>query len=174
MKKIRTIILSTVCKDRATELQGTVTHWVCDMGLRIDYIFQPKGLNEEGQPLPFISLEAERLDVNDDMFEEVDVPVEILGSQITDNASGFAGMTVGFVRHVNGCFHGVIQPKGILAKTKMPVKKGEFDLRQCSGKMIAKMSKKDLAKSKEEKPSPTRSVLSDNLPKSCSPSGLTS
>ncbi|MEI6042394.1 MAG: hypothetical protein WCQ00_02390 [bacterium] len=157
---IRTLKPGTVCRDSATQLEGTITHWLCDMGRRIDYIFQPKGLNDEGEPLSYIKMEVERLVVTDDMFEEVDVPIEILGTLVTDKPSGFTGMAVGFIRHVNGCFHVYIQPKGILQKTKMPVKKLDFDLRQCSGKKIPKMNAKKLAASKEESPSPAGSSFS--------------
>ncbi len=142
------------------------------MGHGIEYIFQPKGLNEFGQPLPWIRLELERLETTDDMFEEVDVPVEILASQVTDNASGFTGMAVGFVRHINGCFHVAIQPKGVLEKTKTPVKRLDFDLRQCSGEMITKMTEEELAASKLSRPSPAGCVTDDGLPSSCSNTGF--
>lgn len=174
MKKFRTLRLDSNTRflDKATRLSGTLTHWLCDMDHAFEYIFQPKGLNEDGQPLPYIQLELSRLEVSEDMFEEVDIPVEILGTQITDNPSGFTGMAVEFVRHVNGCFHVVIQPAGILEKTKMPVKKRDFDLRQCSGEMITKMTAEELKASKKDKPSPTGNVFRDDLPSCCSASSF--
>ncbi|MEI6304516.1 MAG: hypothetical protein WCP09_00650 [Candidatus Taylorbacteria bacterium] len=156
MIKLKVIKLGTVCKDNATDLNGTVTHWICNMGKRIDYLFQPPGTNpDDGQPLKKIILEEERLKLSDDQFEEVEIPFEILGTEVINNASGFNGMAVEFVRHVNGCFHVVIQPKGVLRKTNSPIHKAEFDLRECSGKMIAKMNEEELKKSKEKNPSPT-------------------
>ncbi len=155
MKKIKVIKLGTFCKDKATELAGMLTHWLYDMEGRVSYFFQPKGLNEEGQPVDRLYLEANRLDVNEEDFEEVEVPVEILGTQVTDEGSGFTGMGVSFVRHINGCFHVFIQPKGVNKKNNSPIRKHDFDLRSCSGEMITKLSKEDLEKSKIEKPSPT-------------------
>ncbi len=170
--QIRTIILGTVCRDKATELEGTITHWLCDMGCRVIYIFQPRGLNENGRPLPYLRLEVERLEVDESNFEEVDIPIGILETQVTDNPSGFTGMATGFVRHINGCFHVVIQPKGILEKTGVPVDKMEFDLRQCSGEMITIMNDEQLAASKKDRPSPIGIAVDDALPSSCLASGF--
>jgi len=146
--------LGIQCRDKATQLQGTLTHWIINMGQRVDYLFQPRGLNEEKQPLPCIILEAERLEVKGRDWEEVEVPFEILGTQVTDKPSGFSGMAVEFVRHVNGCFHVVIQPAGKLGKSGKPIKKSEFDLRQCRGPMITELSEKNLKESKARRPSP--------------------
>ena len=112
--KCRVLKLGTECTDRATELNGTVTHWIIDMGKNVDYLFQPRGLDENQQPLKKFFVCSERLDVKPENFEKVDVPFKILGSQVEDKASGFAGMAVEFVRHINGCFHVVIQPAGTL------------------------------------------------------------
>jgi hypothetical protein len=140
--------------DKATELKGTLTHWVMGMDRRVFYLFQPYGLDDKGEPIGKLSLEMERLNLKPTDFEMVDVPVEILGSIVTDKASGFTGMAIDFVRHVNGCFHVAIQPKGILAKTKEPVKKCEFDLRGCKGKQIDNPTGTKLEESKRDKPSP--------------------
>lgn len=159
MKK-SVIKLGTECQDKATELKGTLTHWMVTMSGHVHYFFQPKGLDDQGQPLRRLYLEKERLDVKDKDFEEVEVPMEILGTIITDKASGFTGMATSFVRHINGCFHAYIQPKGMNRKTNSPIEACDFDLRSCTGKMIEKMSKEDLKKSKEDKPSPSGSGFS--------------
>jgi len=165
MIKLKVIILGTTCKDRATGRQGTVTHWVCNMGKRIDYLFQPKGLNpDDGQPVKKIILEEERLILSNKDFEEVDVPFEILGTNIINPASGFSGTAVEFVRHINGCFHVMIQPSGVLKKTNTPIHKAEFDLRECSGKMITKMNQQQLKESKEKNPSPTGDSFEKQVP----------
>ncbi len=130
----------------------------------ISYLFQPKGLDEEGQPVEKLHLEATRLEVTDKNFENVEVPAEILGTKVTSNASGFTGMAIGFMRHINGCFHVVIQPEGMLKKTNKPIQRCDFDLRECSGPMIVEMSKAALKKSKDKNPSPTGDSLRDNLP----------
>ena len=154
-KKIKVIKLGTSCVDKATELQGTLTHWTCNMGGQINYLFQPKALNEEGQPVNQLFLEAERLNVKPTDFEEIEIPFEILGTFVTDKASGFDGMAVSFMGHINGCFHVFIQPKGLNPKNNSPIQKCDFDLRSCSGEAIDKPSPKKLAESKRKTPSPS-------------------
>jgi hypothetical protein len=164
--KIQVLKLGTVCRDKATELEGTLTHWVIDMSQGVSYLFQPKGLDEEGQPVQKLYLEKERLSFHEGDFEDVEIPFEILGSTVTDKPSGFTGMAIEFVRHINGCFHVVIQPKGVSAKTKMPIRKCDFDLRGCIGKKVVQLSKQELARSKENTPSPAGDSFERDLPKS--------
>jgi len=157
--KIRVLKLGIACTDKATELKGTLTHWVINMEGFVNYLFQPRGLNEEGQPMDPIYLSVKRLDeVREDDFETVEVPFEIIGTKVTDKASGFTGMAVEFVRYINGCFHVSIQPKGINSETKIPIQKRDFDLRSCTGKKIVELSKPKLAKSKKRAPSPTGNI----------------
>jgi len=156
--EIRVLKLGTECLDKATGLKGTLTHWIFDMSQRVDYIFQPKGLDEEGMPINRIIICEQRLQVTDSDWEEISIPFDILGTEVTDKASGFKGMAVEFVRHINGCFHVAIQPKGTLKKTNKPIKKLEFDLRGCTGKKITELSKDEFEKSKQEKPSPCGTV----------------
>jgi len=151
---MRVLKLGTECRDKATGLIGTLTHWKVDMGQNVLYVFQPKGLDEEGQPVNRLFFEKERLEVSEECFEEVSVPFEILGTVVTDKPSGFTGMAVEFIRHLNGCFHVVIQPKGFIKKKGNPIQKLDFDLRQCKGKEITKLSEPELRESKEKKPSP--------------------
>lgn len=155
MKNVKVLKLGTECRDMATGLKGTLTHWVIDMGGVVDYVFQPKGLSEDGEPLKKHYLCLERLGVKEADFEIVDVPFEILGTQVADKASGFEGMAIAFIRHINGCFHVDIQPKGKLPKTGAPIRSHEFDLRSCTGEKIVELSKPALEKSKKEKPSPS-------------------
>jgi len=150
----RVLQLGTKFRDKATEQEGTITHWLCDMGGRIFYLFQPNGLNEEGQPLQKIYLCEERLNVSDSNFEVVDIPFEILGTTVTDKASGFTGMAIEFVRHINGCFHIVIQPAGRLLEKNTPIKANDFDLRGCTGEKILQLTEKEHRDSLVEKPSP--------------------
>lgn len=156
MIKLNVLKLGTVCLDKATGLEGTLTHWILGMGKQVEYLFQPKGLNpEDGQPVKKLMLEQERLNFKPEDLEEIEIPFEILGTQVTNPASGFSGMAIQFVRHINGCFHVTIQPAGVLGKTNTPIRASEFDLRECSGEAIAKMSAEQLEKSKRETPSPT-------------------
>lgn len=162
--QVRVLRLGTVCTDKATELEGTLTHWMMDMAAEIDYFFQPRGLDENGQPVNKLFLEEARLDAKASDFETVDVPFEIIGSVVTDKASGFTGMATGFIRHINGCFHVVIQPRGLSPKTKMPIQKRDFDLRGCTGEKIVELTPTALEKSKAERPSPDEDITDCGVP----------
>jgi len=166
--EIKVLKLGTVCRDKATKLEGTLTHWVIDMGQRVYYLFQPKGLNDDCQPLSKLFFEGERLDIKESDFEIVDVPFEIIGSTVTNKSSGFTGMAVGFIRHINGCFHVEIQPEGTSPKTKMPIRKCDFDLRDCIGDKIVELPKPELAESKVRTPSPTGDTVERPLPRDLS------
>jgi len=163
MIRIKVLKLGTVCRDEATEQTGTLTHWKCHMDQRIEYLFQPKGLNpENGQPLGKLQLGSERLKtVTGEDFEEVEIPFEILGTTISDKASGFSGMAIAFVRHINGCFHVIIQPPGVIKNTGEPIKVNNFDLRECEGEKITEMTEAELKKSKKDRPSPTGDQFED-------------
>ena len=155
MKRVTVLKLGTECRDRATQLKGTLTHWLLDMGGNVEYIFQPRGLNEEGQPIKKLGFCLERLVVGEADFETVEVPFEILGTEVSDKASGFTGMAVRFVRHLNGCFHVEIQPAGTVKnKGETPIASNEFDLRGCTGKMVPKLTEPARKKSHAETPSP--------------------
>ncbi len=164
MKEFRVLKLGTECRDRATELSGTLTHWLLDMGGIVLYLFQPRGLDDKGQPLNKKLVCAARLDVDDSDCETVEVPFEILGTTVTDKASGFTGMAVNFVRHINGCFHVAIQPKGTLPGDHQAIEIAEFDLRGCKGKAIRKLSEAEQKRSEEKNPSPTGDTPSLMIP----------
>ena len=153
--KLRVIKLGTECRELASGLKGTVTHWTCNMGQEISYFFQPRGLDSKNQPLKRFFLCLERLRVQESDFEEVEVPIEILGTTVTDKASGFTGMAVDFIRHINGCFHVFIQPRGLISGDGTPVDVMDFDLRGCTGKMIEQLSEQAKKESQKKNPSPT-------------------
>jgi len=155
-KKFRVIKMRTECVDSATGLTGTVTHWLINMEEKIDYLWRPKGLDGEGQPLNAIAACAKRLKVADNDFEEVDIPFEILGTEVTDTISEFTGIAIGFLRHVNGCLHVYIQPQGELPGKKGPIERADFDLRGCTGPMITQLSEPELKESEQKNPSPDR------------------
>jgi hypothetical protein len=145
-----------VCTDIASGLEVTVTHWFIDMNHTFTYLTQPKGVNpEDGQPLDKVYLCGARLQHKPKDMVEVDIPVEILGSQVEDKATGFKGMGIELIQHINGCFHVVIQPKGVVKKTKQPIRRNEFDIRGCKGPKIPNLTKKQKKKSEEDKPSPS-------------------
>ena len=158
--------LGIPCFDNATELDGMLTHWICDTDHSIRYLFQPKGINpEDGQPADKVYLSGDRISSKNSNFDEtVEIPTEIIGTNVTDNASGFTGKAIGLIRHVNGCFHVQIQPKGIIKKTGNAIKPTDFDLRQCSGEKINNGTEEEVEKSKVTRPSPTGDKVSDHYP----------
>ena len=157
MKTINVIKLGTCCVDKATKLTGTLTHWFYQLDGHIEYIFQPRGLDKEGLPVDVIYLIPERLEnitMND--YEKVEVPDNILGTHVTEKASGYNGMAISFIRHINGCFHVVIQPEGLNPQNNGPIKRCDFDLRSCEGEKITALSEEKLKESKEKTPSPMK------------------
>lgn len=165
MSKLSILKFNVDYKDRATGLIGRIAMWTVDMGHRLDYVWQPKVLNKEtGHPIDRFYFPAERLETVPDNFHEVEVPLEILGKQVTDDNTGFTGMAIALVQHVNGCFHVVIQPSQILENTGAPVARREVDLRQCSGEGIPKWDAVALAQSKVERPSPDGEIPASYMP----------
>lgn len=149
------IKLGTVCTDEATKLTGTLTHWLIGMSGSIDYLFQPNGLNPETcQPVKKIILSPKRLILPPNAMKEIEIPFEILGTQVEDQASGFKGMAIALIMHINGCFHVEIQPPGVTPKDQTPIKTAEFDLRGCTGIEIPVLTEAEQEKSQREKPSP--------------------
>jgi hypothetical protein len=125
-----------------------------EMDGEVKYVFQPAGLNKEGQPVNRSYLSAARLEVTEGDYELVEVPFEILGTTVRDDASGFEGMAISLIQHINGCFHVEIQPPGLLEESKMPVKACEFDLRRCSGEAIKSLTESEYQQSVKRNPSP--------------------
>lgn len=146
--------LGTSCADRATGLTGTLTHWILGMDARVYYVFQPKGLTEDGQPMKKIYVCAERLAVKLGDYENREVPLNILGSQVKNAASGFEGMAITFILHNTGCFHVEVQPKGTLPKGG-PIASHEFALTELSGKEIPVQTKQQRAANIADRPSPS-------------------
>lgn len=153
-KKITVFKLDTILKEGATGLTGMLTHWYYGAAGDIRYIFQPKGINpEDGKPVDRIMTDAAWIPEGTPT-EEIEIPDEILGSDVMDKASGFKGKAVAFVCHLDGCFHVKVQPPGIVKKTGAPFEQCEFDLRRLEGKMIPVKTEAEVKQSKAEKPSP--------------------
>ncbi len=152
--EMKVLKLGTSCVDRATGLTGTLTHWIVGMDARVYYVFQPKGLNEDQQPIKKIYLCAERLVVKATDYENCEVPFNILGSQVKNAASGFTGMAITFILHNTGCFHVEVQPKGTLPKGG-PISSNEFALTELSGKEIPVQTKEQRAATIADRPSPS-------------------
>lgn len=151
--KIAILKLGTIGCDKATGLTGMLTHCHIYSSMDTRYLFQPNGINREtGRPVRRLAINSHRF--SPWVFEDVEVPVEVIGTQVTDDASGFTGIATSFIRHVNGCLHVVVQPPDRLSKSNEPYPEMEFDLRQCSGEAIKEMSETEKRESKLTAPSP--------------------
>lgn len=149
--KLSALKVRTLCKDTATGAKGMITHVVILLDHSIHYVFGPAGLNEDGVPLDMKLLTAAQLSSKD--YDDIEVPVEILGSTLTDDASGYTGTAIELWMHPNGCFHVMIQSKG-RAKDGEMVKPKDFDIRQCSGAKLTKVSEAVKERSRKVSPSP--------------------
>ncbi len=138
--KIKVLKLHTDRSNMATDLRGMITHWTFNMNGETIYVFQPHGLNKEtGHPLAPILVERNRLLITispEPVEEEIDIPAEILGTQVMHNPSGFTGKVILLIRHPHGCFHVMIQPQGTVPATGEPIKPKDFACSSCSGERI--------------------------------------
>ena len=116
------------------------------------YIFQPGLLDKEtGQPLDKI-VAAEGVIKGGEVDNNIEIPVDILGSFAKDKITGFSGNVSELTVHINGCIHATVQPSGVDINGKMR-KSAEFDLRSLEGKMIPQMNEEQTLESKKKKPS---------------------
>jgi hypothetical protein len=120
------------------------------------YHFQPEGLDESsGKPIKGYWVPAARL--SGDEVPEPDIPLNILGSQVEDELTGFKGMAVALTLHISGCVHALIQPKGT-QKSGEAIEPIDFDIRRCKGPEIPKLTKEERKESEAAKPSPCGSA----------------
>src|SRR5688572_1954638 len=125
--------LQTPMTDKATGLDGHLTHLQVEGGNRM-YIFQPKGLTDEGEPIDSFWISPDRV-VGGEEIPDPYLGLEILGSIVKDKATGFEGMAVASVLHPNGCLHLDVQPAG-KTKSGKKVPRHNFDLRELEGEKI--------------------------------------
>jgi hypothetical protein len=134
-----------------------LVHLQLEMDLSLHYHFQPKGLNPEtGQPVRAMWIKESR--IKGGKVVNVDFPTEMLGSIVTDKASGFKGTVTALILHISGCMHALIQPKTVVKKTKAPVEAMDIDIRRLSGVKVPKLTVAEKKKSIKKKPSPVACV----------------
>ncbi len=139
--------------DRATGLPGVITHAFIDMDEQVRYLFQPGGLNSDsGAPVHGIIIVGQRFKDQKPLVD-VDVPLDVLGTHVEHQTNDFNGMAIGIVVHVDGCVHVHVQPAGTTKKNE-PIEPQDFSIRLLKGKAIKKMTEKELATDRAEKPSP--------------------
>lgn len=161
------IKLGSMCTDIATGIEGMVTHLQIDMNMSEYYQFQPRGLNpKSGQPVDRMWLVEERIEGGMLLTEadEPDLPTHVLGTIVEDEASGFKGMAVSLVYHINGCVHFNVQPKG-LQDTGAPIETCNFDIRRLKGEAIKPMTSEEQKQDEVKCPSPSGDGC--YRPKSC-------
>lgn len=149
------IELGSKATDSATGIKGMVTHMQIEMGGNRYYSFQPKGLDTKtGEPAKPMWLVGQRL-TNANIVPDDTWPLDVLGTDVEDDASGFKGVAVSMVLHINGCVHFNVQPKG-LQENGSPIQTENFDIRRLKGKAVKKLTKEALVTSKKVTPSPAR------------------
>lgn len=144
--------LGTIVKDKVSDVKGMLTHYIIDMSKNENYIFQPKGLNpQDGQPLKSTWLDGAR--IVDGEQADVQLPLEILGTEAKDKASGYKGTIIALTLHINGCVHASLKAKG-----KNPdgstIDAVDIDIRRLKGDAIKQLTPKELKESEKTKPSP--------------------
>ena len=144
--------LGTMVKDKVTGMRGMLTHLMSEGDNRI-YLFQPHGLDPEtGEPIRSIWIDPDRV-LNGQEVRDTYLALEVLGTEVEDEASGFKGTAVATYLHINGCLHIDVQPAGT-TKNGGIIKRQDFDIRRMRGKAIKFLSESDLDESKQRTPSP--------------------
>lgn len=139
--------------DTASGTKGMLTHVIVEPGMLKHYLFQPCGLSPKTkQPLETLWIDESRIFGGKWVTE--DLPIEVLGTQVEDKASGFKGTATSMEYHLNGCIHFAVKPKGIIEETGDTIKTNNFDLRRLKGSAIKEMSEEEVKASEKEKPSP--------------------
>jgi hypothetical protein len=154
--------LGTEVKDRASGLKGMLTHMVVAGDGSTTYLFQPKGLTENGGPVDKFFLDESRIEGGVEV-EEPYLYRDILGTQVEDMASGYKGTAIELTLHVNGCVHIGVQAAG-KAKNGGRVLAYDFDVKQLKGKAIKPLSEAELVKEKKERPSPIEMPSREYVP----------
>ena len=125
--KIKVLKLGTFVKELVTGNEGVLTHMCVMIGGRIEYVFQPKGLNSStGKPIESGFVQQEQ--ISGGIFIEVDIPLFLLMEKAKDKNSGYSGRIVTLTYHINGCIHVCIKPKGINPATGNTFDALDFDL----------------------------------------------
>lgn len=148
----------TLATDTASGIDGMITHLHVEQDGRAQYCLQPKGLNpEDGQPLRRIWTIGERLN-GATPNHTASLPLEVLGTEVTDEASGFSGTATALQLHISGCLHVVVQPKGRHPKNNGMIECCDFDIRRLSGKAIKKLTEAEREADQAQRPSPSGSI----------------
>ena len=154
--------LGKTITDKATNLKGQLTHVQITGSDAIFYLFQPKGLNPEtGHPVNTHWITEDRIKGGTKV--KCDLPMEMMGSTVTDTASGLKGIVTSLELHINGCIHAIVQPSGTTKKTGNMIESINFDIRRLKGTKVPKF-KDEAAKDKNQKEHPSPAAHSRMTP----------
>lgn len=150
---MKVLQLGTIVTDTVSGTKGMLTHLTVDMEEHEEYIYQPRGLNPDTmQPVGRTMISKSR--IKGATIVDVDLPLNVLGSQAEDIATGFKGTVISLIYHINGCLHVAIKPKGKL-KNGDTIEPAEFDIRRVIGPKITPLNAKQLTASIKATPSPS-------------------
>lgn len=152
--KLQIITLGQIVKDNIIGVEGILTHINILPGPIIEYLFQPRGINPNtNAPASHVITYADR--IVGGKWEELDVPMEILGSNAEDVGTGFKGKVTSLIYHMGNCLHIAIKPPGLSPDTGNAFESCEFDIRRVKGPKIKMLTPKDLKEDTKKTPSPT-------------------
>lgn len=156
-KKLQMFSLNQQCKDKATGRKITLTHAVLTpMGVMF-YLAQPDALNPKtGRPVDTIRVTPDR--VVDGKAEDISVPLEVIGTKVTDKATGMKGVVTTLVMHPGNCLHATVLPAGLADGNETP-ECVEIDIRRLKGPAIVEMTAEERKASEKKSPSPSSCVL---------------
>lgn len=155
MKTVKLFRLRSKVTDSGTNTHGMLTHSIHTGDGSLRYAFQPHGLDEETkEPLKRIILDPTRIKGDNIPTEEVELPMEVLGTMVTDTASGFSGMAIQLCRHTHGCVHVLVQSQE-RTKSGGSVDPCDFNYIQLEGDAIPKMTEEEIKAEQVKKPSPS-------------------
>lgn len=147
------IKLGSRVTETSTGLKGMLVQYLVKLGGNRFYLFGPNGVNAESKvPIKPFWVAEEQIK-GGEFVPEPDMRQEILGSTVTDMASGYSGTALGLTLHISGCLHVCIQASGKTEKGEV-INDLNFDLRQCSDPRVPKWTEAEIEKDKRDKPSP--------------------
>lgn len=150
--KVSIIKPGTVTTDMATGLLGMVIIARFFGADNVLYIFQPQGINTKtGRPVMSYLIEKARL--QDAPECEIDIPLDIIGTHVTDTGTGLEGIAIGFSVHQSGCVHVDIQPSGRLDSNE-PKPVTNVDILRLEGENIPKQTEEEKEEQRQKSPSP--------------------
>lgn len=146
--------LNTEVSDKITNQTGRLTCYQVESNGNTYYTFQAKGLNPKtGEPVDGRWVTADNVEGGIEI-PTPEIPLNILGSLVVDDASGFTGKVTSLRRHINGCVHASVQSSDILKETGTVPYSIDFDIRRLSGPELPILTEEETTKSEKTHPSP--------------------